>query len=151
MKMKRRKGGLRDPHFVPLSRQAVEIIRQLEPLTGKGQYLFPSARSFKRPMSENTLNAALRRLGYDNEEMTAHGFRSMASTRLNESGKWSGDAIELQLAHEDSDQTRKSYMAKARFREERVKMMQWWADYLDTLHDGGAEVVPLTKESDHGR
>jgi integrase len=88
----------RAPHLVPLSRQAVEVLRELHPLTGAGRYLFPGARSAARPMSENTVNAALRRLGYGKDEMTGHGFRSVASTLLNEQG-WHRDAIERQLAH----------------------------------------------------
>jgi integrase len=122
-------------HHVPLSRQSADILRQLKEATGPAGYVFPSIRTHTRPMSENTLNAALRRLGYASEEMTAHGFRAMASTLLNESGKWSSDAIERALAHRDSDKVRAAYHRGAHWLE-RVKMAQWWSDYLDHLRKG---------------
>lgn len=130
----------KEPHLVPLSVQACDLIEQLRPVTGKGRYLFPGARSAKRPMSDNTLNAALRQLGYSGDEMTAHGFRSMASTLLNEQG-WNPDAIECQLAHSDRSSIRAVYNY-ARYLPERRQMMQAWADYLDSLKRG-ADVVPL--------
>jgi len=133
-------------HRVPLSKQALAIIRDLQPLSGRGRWLFPSVRSTSRPMSENTLNAALRRLGYSKEEMCAHGFRGMASTRLNEMGRWSPDAIERQLAHQESNDVRRAYMHGAEFWPERVRMMQAWADYLEELKDEG-KVVSLQRES----
>jgi integrase len=129
-------------HVVPLSRQAVAILRQAQDFTGGGRYVFPSIRTPRSPMSENTVNAALRRLGYTGDEMTAHGFRAMASTLLNESGKWSPDAIERALAHKDKDTVRAAYHRGAHW-QERVEMAQWWADYLDTLRKG-AEIVPIT-------
>lgn len=122
---------MREQHIVPLSTQALTILRELQPLTGQSTYLFPSTRSLKRPMSENTLNAALRRLGYTKDEMTAHGFRSIASTLLNEQG-WNRDAIERQLAHAERNTVRAAYNY-AEFMPERKKMMQAWADYLDQL------------------
>jgi integrase len=125
MKMKR-------PHIVPLARQTLVILNRLRPLTGDGTYLFPSARTLMRPISENTVNAALRRLGYSEDEMTGHGFRSMASTRLNEMGNWKSDAIERQLAHGERDQIRAAYN-HAQYLPERIVMMQAWADYLDAL------------------
>jgi integrase len=125
------------PHKVPLSLQAMEIVEGLRPITGGSRYLFPQIRSWHRPISDGTLNAALRRLGYDKTEMTAHGFRSTASTLLNESRKFSGDAIERQLAHQEDDDTRAAYNF-AEFWDERVKMMSWWADYLDELRQPGA-------------
>jgi integrase len=125
-------------HVVPLSRQAVEILRELHPLTGSGRYLFPSARTDSRPMSNNTVNAALRRLGYSTDEMTGHGFRSMASTLLNEQG-WHRDAIERQLAHGERDEIRAAYNY-AEYLPERRKMMQAWADYLDHLRSSAAVV-----------
>jgi len=118
-------------HIVPLSQQALNLLNELYPLTGKSQYLFPSERSTKRPMSDNTLNAALRRLGYTKDEMTTHGFRSMASTLLNEQG-WNRDAIERQLAHSERNGVRAAYNY-AEHLPERIKMMQAWADYLDGL------------------
>ena len=119
-----------------------EIIRQLEKITGEGEFLFPAITSVRRPMSENTLNAALRRLGYSKEEVTAHGFRTTASTLLNEMGRWSPDAIERQLAHQEEDDVRRAYKHPAEFWAERVEMMQAWADYLDQLRSG-ADVIPL--------
>lgn len=131
-------------HIVPLSTQALAIIREIEPLTGTGQYVFPSVRSRRRPMSENTINGALRRLGYASGEMTGHGFRSMASTLLNEQG-WNRDAIERQLAHAERDQIRAAYNY-AEHLPERRKMMQAWADYLDGLREG-AKVVPIKRKA----
>lgn len=128
-------------HVVPLSTQAVAILREAAELTGGGRFVFPSVRTPLRPMSENTLNAALRRLGYTGDEMTSHGFRSTASTLLNESGKWSRDAIERALAHGDSDSVRAAYHRGAHW-DERVLMAQWWSDYLDRLKTG-ADVVVL--------
>lgn len=132
---------MRKPHHVPLSRQSIAIIREIRSITGPFGYLFPSVRSRTRPMSENTLNAALRRLGYTTNEMTAHGFRAMASTLLNESGEWSSDAIERALAHGDSDKVRAAYHRGAHWRE-RIAMAQWWSDQLDSFRDG-ATALPL--------
>lgn len=132
----------RVPHIVPLSKQAVGVLRELRPITGEGRYAFPSVRTPDRPMSENTVNAALRRLGYERDEMTGHGFRSMASTLLNENN-WNRDAIERQLAHGERDAVRAAYNY-AEFLPERRKMMQWWADYLGNLAKG-ADVIPLRK------
>ena len=128
-------------HVVPLCRQAVEILEQAKMVSGHTRFVFPSIRSPKSPMSENTVNAALRRLGFTGDEMTAHGFRAMASTLLNESGKWSPDAIERALAHKDKDIVRAAYHRGAHW-QERVDMAKWWADYLDVLRKG-AEVVPM--------
>jgi integrase len=137
---------MRRPHRVPLSKQALAIIRDLQAISHGGRWLFPSVRSISRPMSENTLNAALRRLGYSKKQMTAHGFKGMASTRLNEMGCWNPDAIERQLAHQESDDVRRAYMHSAEFWPERVKMMQAWADYLDELREAG-RVIPLRREN----
>ncbi len=134
MKMKR-------PHRVPLAPQALAVLRDLKAITGGGRYLFPSVRSPARCMSENTINAALRRLGFEKDEMTGHGFRSAASSILNESGLWNADAIERQLAHVDNDSVRRAY-ARADFWEERVRMMAWWADFLNELRVGG-KVIPI--------
>jgi integrase len=127
---------MRAPHLVPLSRQAVGILRDLRAVTGGRQLIFPGLRGASRPMSENTINAALRRLGYAKDEMTGHGFRAMAATRLNEMGRWNPDAIERQLAHAESDKVRKAYTHAAQYLEERRVMLQAWADYLDELRDG---------------
>ena len=99
---------MRDKHIVPLSQQAVEILRAIHPLTGSGRYVFPSVRTTARPMSENTVNAALRRMGYEKDEMTGHGFRSMASTLLHEQG-WPHEAIERQLAHAERNKVSAAY------------------------------------------
>lgn len=132
-------------HIVPLSAQAVVILRDLYPLTGGGRYLFPGLRTVNRPMSENTVNAALRRLGYGTDEMTGHGFRSMAATRLNEMG-WNSDAIERQLAHAESNKVREAYTHAAQYLDERTRMMQTWADYLDALRTG-ATVLPFKRKA----
>ncbi len=112
-------------------------------LSGDGRYLFPSVRSAARPMSDNTLNAALRRLCYTTDDMTAHGFRSMASTLLNEQGCWNRDAIERQLAHGERDEVRAAYNY-AEYLPERRRMMQAWADYLNRLR-AGANVIPIKR------
>ena len=133
---------MRAPHIVPLSTQAVAILRELHPLTGRRQYVFPSLHSGTRCMSENTVNVALRRMSYDRTMMTGHGFRSMASTLLNEQG-WNRDAIERQLAHAERDAVRAAYNY-AEHLPERRRMMQAWSDYLDGLRKG-ADVVPIRR------
>jgi integrase len=134
---------MRRPHRVPLARQSLAILRDLQAITGNGRWLFPSVRTFTRPISENTLNGALRRLGYGSEEMCTHGFRAMASARLNEMG-WNPDALERQLAHQEANSVRRAYTHGADYWSERVLMMQTWADYLDGLKEGG-KVVPLVQ------
>ena len=133
MKMKR-------THIVPLSRQAIEVLKEIEPMTGRGRYVFPSLRTGDRPMSENTVLAALRRLGYSKEEMTGHGFRAMASTLLHEKG-WHSDVIELQLAHAEKNSVKAAYN-HAQHLPERREMMQAWADYLDSLANY-SEIIPI--------
>jgi integrase len=128
-------------HVVPLSQQAIAYFEEMKGLTGHGRYVFPSIRSGLQPMSENTVNAALRRLGFTGDEMTAHGFRAMASTLLNESGKWSSDAIERALAHKDRDTIRAAYHRGTHWAE-RVEMAQWWSNHLDTLRKG-ADIVSI--------
>jgi integrase len=128
---------MRKPHHVPLSRQSVEILRLAHAISGPSGYVFPSIRTPDRPMSENTINAALRRLGFTGDEMTAHGFRAMASTLLNESGEWHPDAIERALAHSDENKVRAAYHRGAHWKE-RVAMAQWWSDYLDQLREDAA-------------
>jgi integrase len=128
------------PHRVPLAPQAVVILRDLYKMTGGGRYLFPSVHSAARYMSENTINGALRRLGFGRDEMTGHGFRSAASSMLNESGLWHADAIERQLAHVDNDSVRGAY-ARANYWDERVRMMRWWAEKCRELRRGGAVVL----------
>lgn len=130
---------MRRLHKVPLSNQVLAILGELEAITGDGQLLFPSILCEDRPMSDNTMNAALRRLGYDRSQMTAHGFRAMAATLLNESGNWHPDAIERQLGHVESNGVRRAY-ARGEHWDERVRMMLFWSDYLDQLREG-AKVV----------
>lgn len=127
----------RREHIVPLSSQALGIFRETKILTGDGNFVFPVQGGQAKPMSENAITQALRRLGFGPDEMTAHGFRAMASTLLNESGKWSPDAIERALAHKDGDHVRAAYHRGVHWKE-RVAMAQWWSDYLDHLRDGGA-------------
>ena len=134
-------------HIVPLSTQAQAILKKLYPITGDGQHLFPGVRHRHRPMSENTINGALRALGFAKDEMTGHGFRSMASTLLNELG-WRPDLIERQLAHEERNKVRAAYN-KAQYLEERRGMMQAWSDYLDSLKEG-ANIVPITRAKGAG-
>lgn len=131
-------------HLVPLSEQAIAILKEIQPLTGDGQYVFPSVRSKKRAMSENTITGALRRLGYTGKQMTGHGFRSMASTMLHEQ-QWPSDAIERQLAHAVGGV--KGVYNYAQHLDIRTEMMQSWADYLDGLKAGG-QVVAIGKR--HG-
>lgn len=123
------------PHIIPLSDQVLKILEEILPYTGDGKYVFPSLRTGSRPMSENTVLAAIRRLGYGKDEMTGHGFRGMASTLLHENG-WHTDAIERQLAHVEGNSVKAAYN-HAEHLVERKKMMQWWADYLDDLRENG--------------
>lgn len=124
----------------PLPARAVELLRELHALTGRGRYLFPGLRSRDRPISTDTLNAALRRLGFAKDEMCTHGFRSLASTMLNESG-WNPDAIERQLSHTDRDGVRAVYN-RADYVEERRRMLDAWSTMLTAMRDG-ADVVPI--------
>lgn len=131
---------MRREHKKPLPGVAVDLLKELHKLTGDGLLAFPAVHTRQRPMSENTLNTALRRMGYTKEEHTSHGFRSSASSLLNESGKWNPDAVEAELAHVGADQVRKAYH-RATYWEERVKMATWWAEELDRLRDGN--VIPM--------
>ncbi len=132
---------MRVAHLVPLSKQAINILSELKPLTGNGKYVFPSVRTFDRPMSNNSVNGALRRLGFAHEEMTAHGFRAMARTILDETLGFRPDFIEHQLAHAVRDPNGRAYNRTAHIVERR-NMMQAWADYLDKLKTG-ADIVPI--------
>ncbi|WP_242120997.1 tyrosine-type recombinase/integrase [Sphingomonas lacusdianchii] len=127
---------MRRPHRVPLSRQVIAMLRELHGHTHWWKYLFPCLGKPRKPMSENTVNQGLRKLGYTTDQMTAHGFRAMGATLLNEMGKWNPDAIERQLAHVDTNQVRRIY-ARGEYWDERVDMMQHWSDYLDRLREGG--------------
>jgi integrase len=135
---------MREPHRVPLSRQALAVLDKLRPITGNHRHLFASLLKRGQPIATNRLNAALREAGFASDEVSAHGFRAMASTILNESGKWSPDVIELQLAHQERNKVRAAYN-RARRWPERFEMMQWYADYLDGLRDRG-EVVALPRK-----
>jgi integrase len=138
---------MKEPHLVPLSNQAVDILKELKPLTGTGRYVFPSARSFARAMSNNAILAALRRMGFSKAEMTGHGFRAMARTILDEVLQVRPDFIEHQLAHAVRDPNGRAYNRTAHLIERR-KMMQIWADYLDELK-AGAKVIPLRKNAEN--
>lgn len=131
---------MRRPHRVPLPRQAVDILKTHRDMNGRGNFVFPSVRTSQRPISDGTLNAALRRLGYGKDEITPHGFRATASTLLNECGKWHPDAIERQLAHVENNDVRRAYL-RAEHWDERVLMMQWWADHLDGLKQRKAPAI----------
>jgi integrase len=140
---------MREEHIVPLSSQAVTILTALQPLTGRGRYCFPSIRTPNKPMSENTVNAALRALGFDKDTMTGYGFRAMASTRLNELG-WQPDVIERQLAQGERNKVRAAYN-RAQYLPDRRKMMQAWADYLDQVRSGTDKVVPIKRPASGNR
>lgn len=139
---------MRRPHEVPLSRQVLEYLQQLFELTGPDGYVFPAFHTWKRPLSENTVNQCFRRMGYAAGEVTAHGLRTTASTLLNESGKWSPDAIERSLAHADANSIRGVYN-RGRYWDERVAMHQWWSDYLDEMRAAvparNAEKIKVSK------
>ncbi|RMB05036.1 tyrosine-type recombinase/integrase [Eilatimonas milleporae] len=123
---------MRRPHKVPLPHQVLDILEELRTVTGHCDLVFPQIRNQKRSMSDGTMNAALKRIGYTSDEVTPHGFRATAATLLNESGLWHPDAIERQLSHQENNQSRRPY-ARSEHWDERIRMMQWWADYLDDL------------------
>lgn len=129
------KTKMRVAHRVPLTRQVLAILEELREISGNRRHLFPAQGKRDRPMCENTINLALRRMGFDSKTMTAHGFRAMASTLLNEQGHWNPDAIERQLGHAESDEVRRAY-ARGEHWEERLAMMKSWSDYLDQLRSG---------------
>ena len=136
----------RQPHLVPLARQSIEILKDLHPLTGTGRYVFPSPRTSQRPMSNNGILSALRRMGFEKDEMSGHGFRAMARTILDEVLQIRPDYIEHQLAHAVRDPNGRAYNRTA-FLPERRQMMQTWADYLDGVK-AGAKVIPLRKQAE---
>ncbi|MEC3929353.1 site-specific integrase, partial [Citrobacter braakii] len=128
---------MKDEHLVPLSQQAVALLKQIKKLTGDSVFVFPSVRTLDKPMSENTINKALRTIGYDTKtEICGHGFRTMACSALNEAELWSEDVIERQMSHQERNGVRAAYIHKARHLEARIEMMQWWSDYLDTCREG---------------
>ncbi|HEE0107374.1 TPA: integrase arm-type DNA-binding domain-containing protein [Citrobacter gillenii] len=128
---------MKDEHLVPLSVQAVALLEQLKEITGESVFVFAGAHSLNKPMSENTINKALRVIGYDTKtEVCGHGFRTMACSALNESALWSKDAIERQMSHKERNGVRAAYVHKAEHLEARMEMMQWWSDYLDVSREG---------------
>ena len=148
MDMKRRKAAKINgkPHIVPLARQAIALLKEMQPYTGRGKYVFPSVRSNDRPMSENTINAALRRMGYTSDDMTAHGFRALGRTVIGENlPDIHHDVVEAQLAHGKSGPLGAAY-DRADYMVQRVTMMQTWADYLDKLRDG-ADIIPFHRRA----
>jgi integrase len=138
----------RRPHALPLSSQVVVLFTELRALTGPRGFAFPALHTSRRPMSENTLNAAFRRMGFDKDEVSAHGLRATASTLLNESGLWNPDAIERALAHGESNAVRGAYH-RGQHWDERVRMAQWWSDHLDQLREG-AKVIDLRESRANG-
>ena len=127
---------MKDEHLVPLSQQAVALLKQIQAISGESAFVFPGAHTLNKPMSENTINKALRVMGYDTKtEVCGHGFRTMACSALNESGRWSTDAIERQMSHKERNGVRAAYVHKAEHLEARIEMMQWWSDYLDTCRE----------------
>ena len=136
---------MRRAHKKPLSRQSITLLRDMRNLTVSSEYVLHSVSSVRKPISENTMNASLRRLGYGQDEMTSHGFRATASTLLNESGLWNSDAIERELGHMEVSDVRRAY-ARGEHWAERVKMMQWWADNLDQLRIVG-KILPTELKS----
>lgn len=141
MKLTREMKLRKEPHLVPLATQAVNLLVKLHHFTGRGRYIFPNPRDKDQPMSENAVNVAIRRMGYSREQMTAHGFRSMASTLLNEAG-YRLDVIEAQLAHTSADKIRAIYN-RAQYMDERRQLMQAWADMLDNLRAAKTEIPPF--------
>ncbi len=127
-----KRAKMRREHRKPISPQAMEVLRELQRHTGNRRLAFPSIRSPERPISENTLNAALRRMGYTHDEATAHGFRATASSLLNEAGLWQPDAIEAELGHAIADEVRRAYQRSV-FWDERVRMAEWWGEMVEGL------------------
>ena len=125
---------MKEPHIVPLAKQSHELLRGIQPITGRGRYVFPSARGGSRPLSDNGVRTALRSMEYDNETMSPHGFRAMARTLLDEVLNFRLDLIEHQLAHAVKDPLGRAYN-RSTYLPERIEMMQVWADYLDMLKD----------------
>ena len=138
VKYSARGAKMRSPHLVPLSHQAIELLREVRQHCRPGtELVFPGDHNYRKPMSENTINKALRVMGYDTKkDVCGHGFRAMACSALSESGLWSKEAIEKQMSHQERSSVRAAYIHKAEYLEERIEMMQWWSDYLDANSDG---------------
>ncbi|WP_416762090.1 tyrosine-type recombinase/integrase [Morganella morganii] len=138
VKFSYRGSKMRTPHLVPLSEQAINILKQIQQLSGDHELIFIGDHNPRKPMSENTVNNALRAMGYDTKtEVCGHGFRTMACSSLIESGIWSKDAVERQMSHMERNSVRAAYIHKAEFIDERKLMLQWWADFLDANRDNG--------------
>lgn len=136
VKFSYRGSKMRTEHFVPLSRQAIQILRQIQEISGHHDLIFIGDHSSDKPMSEGTINKALKVMGYDTKtEVCGHGFRTMASSSLYESDMWSEDAIERQMSHKERKKIKGAYTHRAEFIEQRRSMIQWWADYLDACKD----------------
>jgi len=137
VKFSERGSKMKDEHFVPLSHQSVSLLRRLKEITVDSPFVFPGAHALEKPISENTINKALRVIGYNTRaEICGHGFRTMACAALNESQKWSKDAIERQMSHRERNGVRAAYVHTVEHLEARVEMMQWWSDYLDACREG---------------
>lgn len=138
VKHSQRGSKMRTPHLVPLSRQALEILKQVHKFSGERDFVFVGDHNPRKPMSENTVNKALRVMGYDTKvEVCGHGFRTMACSSLIESGLWSRDAVERQMSHMERNSVRAAYIHKAEHLDERKLMLQWWADFLDANRESG--------------
>jgi integrase len=138
VKHSHRGSKMHTPHLVPLSKQALAILKQIKQFCGKHELIFIGDHDPRKPMSENTVNSALRVMGYDTKvEVCGHGFRTMACSSLIESGLWSKDAVERQMSHMERNSVRAAYIHKAEFIDERKLMLQWWADFLDANREKG--------------
>ncbi len=148
IKHSQRGAKMRTPHVVPLPRQAMAVLEEIKLMTGHGEFVFAGDHNPNKPMSENTINKALRLMGYDTEQdICGHGFRAMACSALNESGLWAQDIIERQMSHQERNGVRAAYIHKAEYLTQRSQMMQWWADFLDVQRDG--EYVEAVEFANH--
>ncbi len=146
VKFSHRGSKMRTPHLVPLSKQAVAILTELQTWAGENGLIFTGAHDPRKPISENTVNKALRVMGYDTtQEVCGHGFRAMACSALIESGLWSRDAVERQMSHQERNGVRAAYIHKAEHLEERRLMLQWWADFLDANREKGISPFEYAK------
>ncbi|WP_312274322.1 phage integrase central domain-containing protein [Pseudescherichia sp.] len=147
VKHSQRGSKMRTPHLVPLSRQALDILKQVHKISGSRDFVFVGDHNPRKPMSENTVNKALRVMGYDTKvEVCGHGFRTMACSSLIESGLWSRDAVERQMSHMERSSVRAAYIHKAEHLDERRLMLQWWADYLDANREKGVSPFDFAKQ-----
>lgn len=146
VKHSHRGSKMRTPHLIPLSRQALAILEKIKSMSGNRELIFIGDHDPRKPMSENTVNKALRVMGYDTKvEVCGHGFRTMACSSLIESGLWSRDAVERQMSHQERNSVRAAYIHKAEHLDERRLMIQWWADYLDANREKGVSPFDFAK------